>query len=97
MNFSAPLGNAYMGAQIESADDGVRILDVMVDSPSHKGGLKKGDIVTEVNGANTKNMENLLTLLSFFDPNDEIEVKYLRDGKERKAKITLAKRPDSYR
>ena len=97
MNFSAPLGNAYMGAQIESADEGVRILDVMVDSPSHKGGLKKGDIVTEVNGANTKSMENLLTLLSFFDPNDEIEVKYLRDGKERKAKITLAKRPDSYR
>lgn len=96
-NFSTPLGNAYMGAQIESADGGVRVLDVMVDSPSHKGGLKKGDIIKEVNGANTKNMEHLLTLLSFFDPNDTIEVKYQRDGKERSAKVTLAKRPESYR
>jgi len=91
------LGDAYIGAQIESADGGVRILDVMAESPSHKAGLKKGDIVTEINGANTKSMEDMLILLSFFDPTDQIEIAYKRDGNERKTKVTLAKRPESYR
>jgi len=53
------VSDAYMGAQIESADDGAAILELMKDSPADKAGLAKGDIVKKVNGARTKSMEDL--------------------------------------
>ena len=91
------MNKTYIGAQIGTADKGTEILDVMVDSPAHKAGLKKGDIITEINSANTKNVDDMMTLLSFFDVNDTVEVKYLRDGKSKSTKITLAERPETYR
>ena len=42
-------------------------------------------------------MEDLLSILMFFDPNDQVELTVARDGKEKKMKMTLGKRPDSYR
>lgn len=91
------LSDAYMGAQIETSDKGALILDVMKDSPADKAGLTKNDIVTRVNGARARSMDGLLTLLTFFDPDDQVELTVTRDGKEKKLKMTLGKRPDAYR
>ncbi len=91
------LSDAYMGAQIESTDNGARIIDVMKDSPADKAGLEKGDIVQKVNGARARSMDGLLSILNFFDPNDTVELNVLRDGKEKSMKMTLGKRPDAYR
>lgn len=91
------LSDAYMGAQIESVDNGAKILDVMKDSPADKAGLQSGDIVQKVNGARAKNMEGLLGILNYFEPNDTIVLDVIRDGKEKTIKMTLGTRPDSYR
>lgn len=91
------MSKTYMGAQIGTADSGTEILDVMVDSPAHKAGLKKGDIITEINGANTKNVDDMMTLLSLFDVDDTVEVSYTRDGKTKTVKVKLAERPKPYR
>ena len=89
--------DTYMGAQIGTGNGGTEILDVMVDSPAHKAGLKKGDLIKEINGANTANVDDMMTLLSFFDVDDEIEIEYERDGKMKKTNLTLAQRPAAYR
>ncbi len=91
------LSDAYMGAQIESSDNGAQIIDVMKDSPADKAGLQKEDIVQRVNGARVRSMEDLLSILNFFDPNDTVELNVTRNGKEKKLKMTLGTRPDSYR
>ncbi len=93
----AHLSDAYMGAQIESTDNGAKILDVMKDSPADKAGLRSGDIVQKVNGARAKNMDSLLGILTYFDPNDTVELDVIRDGKQKMIKMTLGTRPDSYR
>ena len=93
-----PMAKAYMGAQIASAEDGgAQILDLMKDSPADKAGLQKEDIVQRVNGARARTMDDLLDILKFFDPNDEVELTVLRDGKEKKIKMTLGERPEAYR
>ena len=92
------LSNAYMGAQIESQEDGgTTILDVMKDSPADKAGLQSGDVVHKINGARSKTMDDLLTILSFYEPNDQIELMITRDGQEKKLKLTLGERPEHYR
>ena len=92
-----PEVNVYMGAQIGDGDGGTSVLDVMVDSPAHKAGLKKGDVISEINGANTKNVDDLMRLLSMFDVDDTIEVKYMRSGKTKTTKVKLVSRPEPYR
>ena len=89
------LSNAYMGAHIESADGGARILEIIKDGPADKAGLQKGDIVQRVNGARARNMDGLLGILNYFDPADKVELIVLRDGNEKKLNITLGERPDS--
>ena len=92
------LSDAYMGAQIESAEDGgAGILDVMKDSPADKAGLVRGDIVKRINGARVKSMDDLLGILKYFEPEDKIELTIDRDGNEKNLGLTLGKRPDAYK
>jgi len=91
------MSDTYIGAQIATAESGVEIIDVMVDSPAHKAGLKKGDIINEINAANTKNVDDMMTLLSFFDVDDMININFTREGKYKSTKVKLAKRPQPYR
>lgn len=109
-HFSGPRGNAvffgpsanraskaYMGARILDAEEGALIEDVAVGGPSQKAGLSKSDIVTKLNGARIRSMNDLLQLLHFYEPNDIVELTVLREGKEKKLSLTLLERPDSFR
>jgi hypothetical protein len=86
--------DAYMGAHIGSADAGVEILELIKDGPADKAGLQVGDVIQEINGANTDSVDDLMTLLGFFDPGDKIEIDIQRAGKDRSVSLELAKRPD---
>ena len=89
--------NAYMGAQIESTNMGVKVVEMMKDSPADKAKLQKGDVIQKINGARTRSSEDLLDLLNFFEPNDRVELTVLRDGKEKKLTMNLGQRPDNFR
>lgn len=90
--------DAYMGAQIGNAEDtGVEVLELIKDGPADKAGLQVGDVINEVNGANAKNVNGLMTLLGFFDPGDKVEVMLSREGKEKKISLELGQRPDYYK
>ena len=92
---SGHLSDAYMGVQIGSADDGgAEVLEIMKGSPADKAGLQQGDIITNVNGARARNMEGLLQILNFFDPNDQVDLTVMRNDSKRNIKLTLGQRPD---
>ena len=92
------LSDAYMGVHIESSDsEGARIIEILKDSPADKAGLQKEDLVTRVNDARIKDMESLLDLLNYFEPEDEIELVVVRNGSESIIKVKLGKRPESFR
>ena len=90
--------NAYMGAQIASSEEGgVVVLELLKDSPADQSGLAKGDIIRKINGARTKNVDSLHSLLSHFEPGDVIDLSIVRDGAERNLKLTLGERPGDFR
>jgi hypothetical protein len=91
------VSDAYMGAQIESADGGARVLDMLKDSPADHAKLEKGDVITKINGARARSMEGLLNLLNHFEPGDEVQLSIMRGDKEKTLKMTLGERPGHFR
>ncbi|MDE8034104.1 DegQ family serine endoprotease [Actinobacillus equuli subsp. equuli] len=71
------------------AQKGAFISEVLADSAAAKAGLKAGDVITELNGKKINSFSELRAKVATSGPGTEIELTYLRDGKEEKAKVTL--------
>lgn len=76
----------------ESPVPGIRLTGVRPGSPAERAGLKAGDIIVEFAGVKIRNLEDLLFALRSKRPGDEVDVRYLRDGKEARTQATLAER-----
>ena len=63
--------------------------DVASGSAGESAGLKKGNIITEVNGIKIGRAGSLSTLIGEYKVGDEITIKYLADNKEFTTKVTL--------
>jgi len=101
---SAP--RAWLGFQPEEVseelraqldlEDGVGLLmvDVILDGPSHKGGLKKNDIITKIDGKPAKGLASLDKFMESARPGQEATLTILRKGKEQTVKVTLGEKKD---
>ncbi len=91
-----------------SANQGVLIVDVLLDSPADKAGLQGsgefvtindirypagGDIIISIDENKIRTVENIIEILSKMDVGDEIQVEYQRDGTKGTAKVILEERP----
>ena len=63
---------------------------VVVGSPADRVGIKAGDIITAINGDKIDENHSLSRLIQQYQPQDTIEVSYLRNNSEHKAKLKLA-------
>ena len=63
---------------------------VVADSPADKAGLKEKDIITKINDEEVGVSGGVATLVGEYAPGDTVEVTYLRDGAEKRVKVTLA-------
>ena len=73
--------DARAGAVISSVEPG---------TPADEAGLRVGDVVIAVNGEAVDNSADLRQKIGLHRPGDEVEITYLRDGKERSARVVLA-------
>ncbi|MEU8245413.1 trypsin-like peptidase domain-containing protein [Nonomuraea sp. NPDC048916] len=77
--------------------EGVRITTDRVDGrqpvdangPAAKAGLKEGDILVEIDGLRLQDGNELIALVRSKAPGSQITVKYLRNGEERTATLTV--------
>lgn len=74
--------------------DGVLISEVVEDSPADKAGLRDGDIIIGINDTKVSSVASLRYELYKYKIGDTITVKYLRNGKEKDAKLTLVANED---
>lgn len=73
----------------EDIKEGVVVLEVAEDSPASEAKIKKGDVIIELAGEKVKSVAHLRYELYKHTPGDTIEVKYIRNGKEKKAQVKL--------
>lgn len=76
-------------------EGGVIIGDVFADSAAERGGVKRGDIVTEVNGEKVKDMNWFVQKIRTLAPGSTAKLKIIRNGKGTTLDIKLDERPDA--
>lgn len=78
-------------------DRGIYVMKVESNSPAFAADIKKGDVITEINGAEITNVEEYNTVINNFKAKDQVQVIYYRaDGDKRVEKkavveVTIAK------
>lgn len=65
---------------------------VLPGSAAAKAGLKEGDVLTAVDGVPINAERTLAGIIAKRSPGDEIEIAYLREGKESKVRLKLDER-----
>jgi serine protease Do len=73
--------------------NGALVSGVKEGGPGAKGGLERGDIILEYGGQKVKSSHELPTLVAATPIGKEVDVKLLRDGKEKTLKVKIAELP----
>jgi len=65
-----------------------------VSGPAEESGLKPGDLITEFDGKNVKDGNDLKKMVANNKPGEKIKIKAIRDGKEKDFSVELAERTE---
>ena len=92
---------AAIGAEVatvlgpDSTAGGVGVVAVTSDGGAERAGLRAGDVITAVGGAQTTDTTALSQALAAAKPGDKVTVTISRDGQDRSVQVTLGELPGS--
>ncbi len=73
---------------------GALVSDVTPGGPAAKAGIQRQDIITQFNGQAINEMQELPKLVAAMPPGTEVQLTYLRNGKEKTARLKVAEQPE---
>ena len=73
--------------------EGAIVLEVEEGSPAEKVKIKRGDLITEVNGEKVRDKADFQDLISLLKPGDKLELSLVRDNKTLKMDVSVQKEP----
>jgi serine protease Do len=74
--------------------DGALISEVMADSPAEDAGMKRGDVIVELDGEKIKDTNHLRITTAEKKVGSKVKVKVVRNGKEKMLTVKIAEMPD---
>ncbi|MEL6810987.1 MAG: trypsin-like peptidase domain-containing protein [Bacteroidota bacterium] len=74
-----------------SETEGVYVANVEAGSGADKGGIRKGDVIKNIDGYKIAKFSDLTGYLGSKRPNDVVDVTVLRDGRQKTIPVTLIK------
>ena len=74
---------------------GALVGDVSAKSPAEKAGLESGDVITEFGGKAVTDSRHLKLQVARVRPGENVDVKLLRDGKEKALTVNVGELPGS--
>jgi peroxiredoxin len=83
----------WIGFTMGRAKGGVKVLKPLAGSPADKAGLKRGDVVTAVNGKRVASPKDILRIVSRRKVGSRITIQYRRGGTVRTGRAVLTRRP----
>ena len=81
---------------IPASAEGIYVSDVPKDGGAYEAGIRKGDILTKLNGTEITNGAEMQGVISRQKPGDKLPVTYTRNGKENTALVTLKNKVGNY-
>ncbi|MGI6074920.1 MAG: DegQ family serine endoprotease [Pyramidobacter sp.] len=85
-----PLTEEMASAFDLKSTDGALIAEVVADSPAEKAGLKRGDIITKIDGKKVENSTQLSTTVRQHMAGDTIKLEVIRNGKTMNFSLVLS-------
>lgn len=78
----------------EKVTEGVVVVEVSDNSTAKKAGLKKGDVIVELGGEKVASVASLRYELYKHTVGEKVNIKYIRDGKEKNVEVKLTEKAD---
>ena len=90
-NMGMPQNKALLGVVTDKDDKGAKIKSVTKESAAEKAGLQKDDIITKINEDEIKSSDDLIKAIGKYQPEDKVDVTYIRDGQTKTTSTNLTK------
>ena len=84
-------GKPKMGVMIENTEQGVKVTEVVNESPAAKAGIKAEDIIISVDGQNITDVEGLIHQITSKKPGDVVDVDLKRNDSKISIEIPISK------
>jgi hypothetical protein len=85
---------AFMGAQLDGANDGITIKHVVPGGPASRGGLKAGDVIVGLAGREVRDYQSFAPMLSRHQPGEQVTLRVRRGDEYLDLPMVLGKRSD---
>jgi serine protease Do len=69
--------------------EGVYVSEVPVDGAAAQAGIKKGDVITKLNGVTLNSAAEMVGQIATYRPGDKVNVTFKREGEEKTVAVTL--------
>jgi serine protease Do len=86
---AVPKGSPWLGLALVKNGDAVMVEGVVDGSPAAEAGLKKGDIITDLEGKAPSTVNDVSDVVRSRKPGDKIKLTLKRDGREESKEVTL--------
>jgi serine protease Do len=73
---------------------GVLVADILPDSPAEDSDLRRGDIITLVDGEEFDSPNDFRNIIAAIDPGTETGLTVVRDGRTRRVSVTIGSREE---
>jgi uncharacterized protein (TIGR03067 family) len=85
---------AFVGMMIRKDKDGtVVVSEAFKDSPARKAGVKKEDVLLQINGTNVADLKGAVETIQRLKPGDQVTLRVRRGNEERDIRITAGALP----
>jgi len=102
---SGKVVRGYLGVMIENVTPalaesldiegrkGAAVTEVQTDTPAERAGLKRYDVIVELDGEPVEGANDLMSRVAVLMPKTKVQLKVMRDGRSKKITVTLEERP----
>jgi len=74
---------------------GVLVAEVIAGTPAAEGGLQNGDVIIRIDNETVNEQRELFQRIGSVPPGERVELRVIRDGRERTVRVRLSERPDA--
>jgi serine protease Do len=75
---------------------GILVSEVQQDSPASAAGIKRGDVIIELDGIVLDDVSDLRNRVALLSPESKAMLLIIRDGREKKIQVTIGEQPSDF-